>query len=44
MEDEVLTIYDEIREKPGSKGENRFANEPVVIHKKEDDGDEAEDE
>ena len=41
MEDEVLTIYDEIRDKPGNKRDNRFNDEPVMIHKKETDGDEA---
>ena len=41
MEDEVLTIYDEIRDKPGGKRDNRFNDDPVLIHKKETDGDEA---
>ena len=41
MEDEVLTIYDEIRSQPGSKRDNRFNDDPVIIHKKEVDGDEA---
>jgi hypothetical protein len=42
LEDEVLAIYDEIRDKPGSKRENRFANEPVKLMAGEDGGDEQE--
>jgi len=44
LEDEVLAIYDEIRTKPGSKKENRFANEPVLLETEtgEDGGDEQE--
>ena len=38
MEDEVLAIYDEIREQAGSKRENRFNDDPVKIHKKENNG------
>ena len=42
MEDEVLAIYDEIRDQPGSKRENRFNDDPVKLHKKDgnDDADE----
>ena len=36
MEDEVLAIYDEIRDQPGSKQDNRFNDEPVKLHKGED--------
>ena len=43
-EDEVLTIYDEIRDKPGTKGQNRFANDPVYIHKLGDGTEEKEEE
>ena len=33
MEDEVLAIYDEIRDQPGSKRDNRFNDDPVKLHK-----------
>ena len=44
MEDEVLAIYDEIREQAGSKRENRFNDDPVKIHKKENNGEEGDEE
>ena len=44
MEDEVLAIYDEIRDQPGNKRDNRFNDDPVKLHKGAINGEEADEE
>ena len=44
MEDEVLAIYDEIRDQPGSKRDNRFNDDPVKLHKADGNGEDADEE